>query len=234
MPAFTSFLNLYKPGGGSTGTITPDEVFDVDRFNANADLIDDFAESWGDADLRNHQFTGPASNIGSVSGMKLGDTYQETDGSKILWEYSGTAWRPRWAGMCYGTAAERAAASSQYFQFWKDTDADEYIWVGDDSGGWRRYSGHHAQGSAAWDTVQSSGGVSLAGRTFNATIPTVVSAEETVIISAQSTGSGFGFLSVASVTRNPSDTVLGVRFGQVGSATTQGCQFAWQVVRNSP
>lgn len=40
MPAFTSNLNLYKPGGGSTGLITPDEVVDVDRFNQNLDLLD--------------------------------------------------------------------------------------------------------------------------------------------------------------------------------------------------
>lgn len=40
MPAFTPNLNLYKPGGGSTGLITPDEVVDVDRFNANLDIID--------------------------------------------------------------------------------------------------------------------------------------------------------------------------------------------------
>lgn len=39
MPGFTSRLNLYKPGGGSSGTI-PDEVVDVDRINDNSDLID--------------------------------------------------------------------------------------------------------------------------------------------------------------------------------------------------
>ena len=43
MPAYTPFLTLYKPGGGSTGLIVPDEVVDVDRLNANADLIDAFA-----------------------------------------------------------------------------------------------------------------------------------------------------------------------------------------------
>lgn len=43
MSAFTPFLNLYKPGGGSSGTITPDEVADVDRLNADFDIIDAFA-----------------------------------------------------------------------------------------------------------------------------------------------------------------------------------------------
>lgn len=40
MPAFTPNLNLYKPGGGSTGTILPDEVVDIDRINQNSDIID--------------------------------------------------------------------------------------------------------------------------------------------------------------------------------------------------
>lgn len=43
MPAFTPTLNLYKPGGGSTGVITPDEVADIDRLNQNFDLIDTWA-----------------------------------------------------------------------------------------------------------------------------------------------------------------------------------------------
>lgn len=43
MPGFTPNLNLYKPGGGSTGLITPDEVVDIDRINANSDLIDAWA-----------------------------------------------------------------------------------------------------------------------------------------------------------------------------------------------
>lgn len=40
MPAYTSVLGLYKPGGGSTGAITPDEPLDIDKINGNFDLID--------------------------------------------------------------------------------------------------------------------------------------------------------------------------------------------------
>lgn len=43
MAQFTSFLNLYKPGGGSTGLILPDEVADIDRINSDLDLIDTWA-----------------------------------------------------------------------------------------------------------------------------------------------------------------------------------------------
>lgn len=45
MPSFTPNLNLYLPGGGSSGTITPDEVVDIDRLNQNAQLLDGFAGS---------------------------------------------------------------------------------------------------------------------------------------------------------------------------------------------
>lgn len=40
MTAYTNILGLYKPGGGSTGLITPDEVVDVDKINGNFDKID--------------------------------------------------------------------------------------------------------------------------------------------------------------------------------------------------
>lgn len=99
MPAFTSFLNLYKPGGGSTGLILPDEVADIDRLNQNADLIDAFAAGWGDADDRNQQRYGPAAGLVSQTGMKLGDTYQESDGKKILWRYDGSNWVTNESGM---------------------------------------------------------------------------------------------------------------------------------------
>lgn len=40
MPAYTSRLGLYKPGGGSSGNINPDEVVDIDKINDNMDKID--------------------------------------------------------------------------------------------------------------------------------------------------------------------------------------------------
>lgn len=95
MPAFTPFLNLYKPGGGSTGTIVPDEVADIDRINANFDAIDTFAESWGLASSKNQGFVGLAANRGAVTGMKRGDTYQETDGDFDRYVYDGSAWKNR-------------------------------------------------------------------------------------------------------------------------------------------
>lgn len=40
MVQYTGKLNLYKPGGGLTGTNTPDETADIDKLNSNFDLID--------------------------------------------------------------------------------------------------------------------------------------------------------------------------------------------------
>lgn len=40
MSASTTRLALYKPGGGLTGAILPDEVADIDKINSNMDLID--------------------------------------------------------------------------------------------------------------------------------------------------------------------------------------------------
>lgn len=99
MPAFTNFLGLYKPGGGSTGLILPDEVVDIDRINSNMDAIDLFAKGWGQSADRNHQFYGPAASLAGVTGMKLGDTYQESDGNKVLWKYDGSNWITNEGGM---------------------------------------------------------------------------------------------------------------------------------------
>lgn len=41
MPAFTTKLNLYLPGGGSTEEITPDEAADIDKLNQNFELLDE-------------------------------------------------------------------------------------------------------------------------------------------------------------------------------------------------
>lgn len=100
MGALTPTLGLYKPGGGSSGVITPDEIVDVDKLNENSDLIDAEAASVRAAlaaqVARNQQFSGPAASKGSVAGMKRGDTYQETDGTyPNFFVYDGTNWKNR-------------------------------------------------------------------------------------------------------------------------------------------
>lgn len=40
----------------------------------------------------NRQFYGLAADRATITGMKVNDTYQESDGSKLLWIYNGTTW----------------------------------------------------------------------------------------------------------------------------------------------
>lgn len=95
MAGTTPNLGLYLPGGGSTGEWTPDEVADVDPINQNFQKIDQFAGSVGNQTTRNQQFTGPAGAISGVTGMKLGDEYQDSDTQdKRRWRFNGVAWRP--------------------------------------------------------------------------------------------------------------------------------------------
>ena len=48
---------------------------------------------------RNQQFYGPSASLGSVTGMKRGDTYQESDGAFRLWRYDGAAWVRQESGL---------------------------------------------------------------------------------------------------------------------------------------
>lgn len=48
---------------------------------------------------QNRQFKGTTAALASVTGMVFGDTYQETDGSKILWRYNGSNWVTNEGGM---------------------------------------------------------------------------------------------------------------------------------------
>jgi hypothetical protein len=92
MAGSTPNLGLYLPGGGSTGTWVPDEVADVDPINQNFQKIDTYAGTVGVQTSRNQQFYGPAAAISAITGMKLGDEYQESDGGKIRWRYDGASW----------------------------------------------------------------------------------------------------------------------------------------------
>lgn len=103
MPEYTPNLNLYKPGGGSSGLIQPDEVADIDRLNGNFDLIDAFAGGWGDPAATVRSYRGPASQRSTiVPNPHLGDTYQETDGEFDFHRYDGASWRNRTPGKLLG------------------------------------------------------------------------------------------------------------------------------------
>jgi len=92
MPSFTNRLDLYLPGGGSLDIGGADEVADVDKLNQNFQKIDAFADSIGTTATRNQSYYGPAANRTGLTGLKKGDSYQESDGDRRFWQYDGSAW----------------------------------------------------------------------------------------------------------------------------------------------
>lgn len=100
MTQTTPKLALVKPGGGSTGLNTPADRVDIDVLNANSDKIDAFAvETDGRLDdveaiqnSRVETFYGTTAGLASLTGMRFGDWYQESDSLKRLMRYNGTSW----------------------------------------------------------------------------------------------------------------------------------------------
>ena len=75
----------------------------------------------------NQQFYGPAASMAGVTGMKRGDTYQESDGSFIIWRYDGTAWQ-KWASS-WITWSPTLAAGAGTFTVGNGTLTARYRWV---------------------------------------------------------------------------------------------------------
>lgn len=81
MPAYTTRLALYKPGGGSTGLIPVDEVVDIDKINDDLDKID--------ANLGAARFASTARPATPYAGQLI----SLTDKQNRLEFWDGTAWR---------------------------------------------------------------------------------------------------------------------------------------------
>ena len=94
MPSFTPNLNLYKPGGGSTGLITPDEVVDIDRINANMDLVDTFAGQSIARDKKTSLAVADAAERDAwLTGATQGDrVFQRDLGLEMV--YGANGWQP--------------------------------------------------------------------------------------------------------------------------------------------
>lgn len=138
-----------------------------------------------------------------------------------------TAWRLV-EGKGYGPTSERTQITPNYLDEWYDS-TDGFVYIGSKTGTWRRKSGTGSSAATAWDSTGSSGTVINAARTFSATIPTVLETSETLTLTLISGGSGFTFLSMNTLTRNPTNTSITCRYGQLFSTTTQACTFVWTV-----
>lgn len=89
MGVTTTNLQLYKPGGGSTGTIQPDEVVDVDQLNQNFDKIDAFAGRV----MKSARMYGTAVERAATIPPVRGIEWFETDTGKTFLSSSTGTWR---------------------------------------------------------------------------------------------------------------------------------------------
>lgn len=123
MGQFTPRANLYLPGGGSTGTITPDETADIDKLNDNFRRID---ELLGAKVVPSAGVIPP-----SMDGQLF---YSQDDDALYIWDPEvSQAIIPRARGMEFrvGTAAERDGYKSTATEgtYWRDTDAPYFLYT---------------------------------------------------------------------------------------------------------
>lgn len=98
------------------------------------------------------------------------------------------------------------------------------------AGAWRKLHGRATLASAAWQTTATSGAVIFAGRTATFTIPYILAAGESVIVTQETGGSGFSQVSMSAITRNPTNTTVTVRLTQFQSTSTQAFTVLWRIV----
>lgn len=82
-------------------TTSPDNIWtpdSTDDYALTADLattastVQSAISSVRNPTNRSIPFYGPSASLGSVTGMKVGDTYQESDGALQSWVYNGSSW----------------------------------------------------------------------------------------------------------------------------------------------
>ncbi len=165
MSDFTPRANLRLPGGGSTGTILPDEQVDIDVLNDNFRKIDALLGA------RN------IPSASSYSGSMDGDLVYARD-TEFLHMFSANAGgliTPRLPGarQYSGTAAERVAFAVQAKNgdLWRDTDNIGVIWVykAGSPGTWE-YTGNPLRGDRTAMDKLVTDGMAVEGMTvFNTT-----------------------------------------------------------------
>ena len=153
MSDFTPRANLRLPGGGSTGTILPDEQVDIDVLNDNFRKID--------ALLGARNIPSASSYAGSMNGDLV--YARDTEFLHMFSANAGGLITPRLPGarQYSGTAAERVAFAPQAKNgdLWRDTDNIGVIWVykAGSPGTWE-YTGNPLRGTkAAMDQLVTDG-----------------------------------------------------------------------------
>ncbi|PII81559.1 hypothetical protein BMH32_04705 [Leucobacter sp. OLJS4] len=132
-------------------------------------------------------------------------------------------------GRMSGTAQERAnaAAAARYGVIWQDTDAGRKTYISNGAGGWRLYAGLASVAAGAW----SSSVAPFYGRTAVVSLPTVIAADETIEVSCNNVGTGFGLVVLRNVTsRGATDTQINVGHYQFANNQQMAVSFIWKVV----
>lgn len=162
--------------------------------------------------------------IGAVERATTAEVLAGTDLTRYVTPFTLNAASP----MRRGTTTQMNAATSQYWDFWYNT-TDDKVYVGNKSGGWRRYSGTVLSAETGWATTSGS---TLAGRTAVFTLPTVLESNETILVQIDPSvsTSGYNFLGATGLIRDPTNTKINVRFMQIMSLKTQPMPVLWQIV----
>lgn len=220
----TPRAGLYLPGGGSTGTITPDEVADIDKLNGNFTIIDGL--------LGAKTFASEASIVPSIDG---GISFARAE--LALAVYDGLLSKiVKYGPMLRGTAAERATTTAPFKAFWQDTDAGRSLYKGDAAGKWRKATGQANIGAGAWAVTNGSTGAAFTGSRTPASgnLSTWYdAATEHLLGLAITVGTGYATVSQMGATTDGS-TVSTVSFRQTQNhntdATNNGIVFFWMII----
>lgn len=157
MSDFTPRANLRLPGGGSTGTILPDEQVDIDVLNDNFRKID--------ALLGARNIPSASSYAGSMDGDLV--YARDTEFLHMFSANDGGLITPRLPGskMFSGTRAERMAfTGARDGDMWRDTNNIGIIWAykAGSPGTWE-YSGNKCRGTKADILQTDTDGIAVPG-----------------------------------------------------------------------
>lgn len=152
--------------------------------------------------------------------------WQDTDGNQREYLRGPTSWVEVQSGdFRRGTAGQRSLVSAQFGQIWQDSDGNKTKWKGRSDGTWTRMEGSRLVAAGAWDLTANGN----SARTLTISLPCVLEATETLQITANGVGSGFGILSLNTITKNASDTTVVLRHMQLFSSAQNSVGFSWQI-----
>lgn len=156
--------------------------------------------------------------------------YQTNGTAPGNYVWNGTAWASAsGGGVRRGTGAQRASTTSQYWDFWLDTDGTQKLYVGDKAGGWRQYSGSGSVAAGAWDAQGSGSGMAIGVRNTTATLPTSLATNETLMLSSTTVGGIYATISLTATTASGSNTIATIRHMAFQNLTQTAFSFVWQI-----